>query len=366
MRFLVIDDDPGILELVTVFLTESEDHEAVGAPSAKAALEAIADAEEPFDCFLVDIQMPGVDGIALTRLIRETPGYQNVPIVMLTAMQEKHYLDRAFSAGATDYVSKPFDFRDLARRLQTAQYLSIRKSMQQEQPVMAGEFKGMGGEPKEVRLAEPVRLAGVQSAVDYGEFENYVRQAQLRRQPDIVTIAIKISHIDKIYEEYTSDSFLSLVLDTAIVVQETLLQADGVFSYRGNGTYLCVLKKRAKDRRGALQKELNSKLAERQRKAGRTAPELLASNFVPLGRKSEMKALETLASAVDDVEHKYAALKDIFMAPRRLLRRQRLSNEQWHLEKRAYEILLTDTLIAPECDAWTSILRRREKAKVIP
>ena len=181
--------------------------------------------------------MPDVDGITLTRLIRQTPGYLNTPIVMLTAMRDKGYLDEAYSAGATDYVSKPFDFADLKRRLQSVQKLTQEKYLHQERPLMEGELKGMGEKPKNLRLSDPFALPGVDAAIDYREFENYAFQVRRHRQLGLLAIAVKITRIDHFYAESTSDAFKSLVTDAAKVLQETLLQEGGVLSYRGNGVF---------------------------------------------------------------------------------------------------------------------------------
>ena len=151
MKILVIDDEPTILELVTQFLNSSAHHEAHSASSAKAALEAMAEAEEAFDCFLVDIQMPDVDGVSLVKLIRATPGHEHSPIIMLTAMTDKNFLDRAFAAGATDYATKPIDFVGLQRRLRAAQMLSFEKVRRRGQTLMAEKLGELPGARRDVR-----------------------------------------------------------------------------------------------------------------------------------------------------------------------------------------------------------------------
>ena len=350
MRVLVIDDDPEILGVMTLFFDQATPHEAECVSSAKAALEAIGEAAEPFECFLVDIQTPEVDGIALTRLIRQTPGYRNTPILMLTAMREKRFLDDAFSAGATDCVWKPFDVTDLKSRLQSAQQLVMEKSLDQERPPMASKFRGIAGGPKDIRPHDPIALPGVEAAIDYNEFDNYVRQVHLHRQLGLTTIAVKISHLDHVYATHTSVAFKSLVQAAALVVEETLLQEGGVLSYRGNGIFICILKRRVKDRRPVLQKQLNTRFEARHPQTGRMSPRLIAGDFVPLGGASNMAALEALASAVDSVESRDPAQMDIFQAPRRFLKRDCLSDEQKILERRTYETLLRDNPIAPDCD----------------
>jgi len=222
MRVLVVDDDRMILDLVRQVLGLSSQHEVVAMSSAKAALRAIEEVEEDFDCFLVDIQMPEVEGILLVRLIRQTPGYRDVPVIMLTAMQDRQHLNHAFSAGATDYISKPFDIEDLRSRLPAARKLAVEKVRKRVQPLLAGEMKGTGAYPKDFRLNDPIPIADLECAVDYGEFENYVRQLARRRLFRSSVFAVKIGSVDKIYGELSSEDFRALVRNVALAVQELL------------------------------------------------------------------------------------------------------------------------------------------------
>ena len=61
--------------------------------------------------------MPDTDGIELLRKVRGIPEYTDTPVLFLTAMTDRKYVDDAFMDGANDYVTKPFDFLDLLRRI---------------------------------------------------------------------------------------------------------------------------------------------------------------------------------------------------------------------------------------------------------
>ncbi|MFK5998799.1 MAG: response regulator, partial [Rhodobacterales bacterium] len=67
MRILSVDDDPIILELLAAVLVSMGHTDVTTAGSATEALEIVKDDPEPFDCFLLDIQMPGIDGIQLCK-----------------------------------------------------------------------------------------------------------------------------------------------------------------------------------------------------------------------------------------------------------------------------------------------------------
>ena len=118
MHLLVVDDDPSILLLMETFIQFSTDYTAETASSVRDAIDLLARPEaKKFDCFLMDIQMPETDGIEFCKYLRNHADYKRSLILMLTAMSEKSYLDRAFAAGADDYITKPFDIGDLRERL---------------------------------------------------------------------------------------------------------------------------------------------------------------------------------------------------------------------------------------------------------
>jgi len=361
MRILAIDDDESIRELLTQILTFSGYHDVTTAASAKEALEKIGDAEQKFDCFLADIQMPEIDGIFLTKLIRQTPGYEHTPIIMLTAMHAKRYLDDAFEAGATDYVTKPFDFMELRSRIQEAQKVSYEKERLKNRPFMAGELKGMGGELKDIRFDQPIALPGVDAAIDYHEFENYVKQLSRRQLSRMAAVAVEIEAAEALYAKISSEEFLSLVRDVAMAAQETLLADGGMLSYRGNGMFLCINERRLKASQKDLARAINKRISELHPESGDAMVRLLVGDQVSLDTVSEANALESLSRAVDDVKTKKNTLRTLCEAPRRLLQRNRLSEEQKRLEKRAYESLLREALSEVENDSWHRRLSQREK-----
>ncbi|MCB1355908.1 MAG: response regulator, partial [Maritimibacter sp.] len=84
MKILAVDDDSIILGLLTEVLERAEYGEVQTCTSAERALEVIAETKVPFDCFLLDIQMGGMDGIGLCARIRDMPKYARTPILMLT------------------------------------------------------------------------------------------------------------------------------------------------------------------------------------------------------------------------------------------------------------------------------------------
>jgi len=171
MKILAVDDDSIILGLLTEVLESAEYGEVQTSASAERALETIAEAQVPFDCFLLDIQMSGMDGIGLCAKIREIPQYARTPILMLTAMSEKSYIDRAFAAGATDYLSKPFDPTEIIVRLGLAeQLMRERKSLAETADVVDSLLE----------VLDRSTQYDLEEAIDLGKMDRLLRYPALR------------------------------------------------------------------------------------------------------------------------------------------------------------------------------------------
>ena len=113
-RVLVVDDEPQIVRALKVVLREAG-FEAVPAETGSEALDLAA--VRPPDAAIVDLVLPDLDGIAVTRTLRE---WSEMPILVLSAVGEEEQKVRALEAGADDYITKPFGARELIARLNAA------------------------------------------------------------------------------------------------------------------------------------------------------------------------------------------------------------------------------------------------------
>jgi CheY-like chemotaxis protein len=109
-RVLIVDDNPTNLKLVA-YLVRANGYEVDTAPDADAALAAIA-ANRP-RVILMDLQLPGIDGLELTRRLKADPATAGIAIIAVTAYAMKGDQEKAFAAGCDDYVTKPIDTRAL-------------------------------------------------------------------------------------------------------------------------------------------------------------------------------------------------------------------------------------------------------------
>lgn len=110
-RILVVDDSKLVTDIVKMRL-EMYGYNVELAYNGEEALQKIADA--PPDLVVLDVQMPGIDGYEVCRQLRANPLHEELPIIMLTSMDDKR---AGFEAGVDDYLNKDLDLLDLPNRV---------------------------------------------------------------------------------------------------------------------------------------------------------------------------------------------------------------------------------------------------------
>jgi signal transduction histidine kinase len=113
---LIVDDDPSARETLIAML-ESENYHLEIARDGFQALQMISHIQP--DVILLDVMMPGMDGFEVCRRIRSTPRVAEVPILILTALDERASFLQGIESGADDFLSKPVDRQELVARVRT-------------------------------------------------------------------------------------------------------------------------------------------------------------------------------------------------------------------------------------------------------
>ena len=114
----MVEDDEQIAHILR-FILEREGFKVHAAPDGRTAQELIASLSPPA-IVILDVMLPHADGFELLARIRAKPGWEAVPVVLLTARSQEKDIVRALDAGANDYLVKPFkpdEFRARVRRL---------------------------------------------------------------------------------------------------------------------------------------------------------------------------------------------------------------------------------------------------------
>jgi CheY-like chemotaxis protein len=117
MKILLVDDEPEVCRLVKTMVEPLGVEVRTSSDSQEAALIL---ANEKFDGIMLDIAMPKMDGFELTRKIRSTPPNQQAPIIMITGFDDVDTIRRAFEAGATFFIGKPFSREKIYAIFRTA------------------------------------------------------------------------------------------------------------------------------------------------------------------------------------------------------------------------------------------------------
>ena len=109
-RILIVEDNPANMKLA-VFLLEHAGHSVTTAVDAELGL-AIARAERP-DLILMDIQLPGMDGLEAITLLKADESTRQIPVIALTALAMKGDEERIRAAGCDGYIAKPMRYKEL-------------------------------------------------------------------------------------------------------------------------------------------------------------------------------------------------------------------------------------------------------------
>ena len=240
MKILAVDDDETILDLLSIILKHEGYTDLVMSNSAGQALGLIDKALRPFDCILLDIQMPCMDGIELCAKIRANPIYKNTPIIMITAMSAKSYINRAFAAGASDYITKPFDVLELGTRIKIAGTLVEKQRHLIKKTHVIDALNEELTKSEHCNVLEPLNIENVDRVIDYLAFEKHIFQLSHSTLFSSQMFAIKIANIRRMHTRYSTAEFKSTITDIADIIAKNLLGNGSRISYRGNGVFVGI------------------------------------------------------------------------------------------------------------------------------
>jgi len=115
MKVLVVEDDPLNTELVLEILNG----QGVSVEGVVDGAEAIKKAEKGvYELIIMDIALPGMDGVEVTKIIKSKPQYKDVPVIALTAYAMRGDRERFLEAGFDDYVPKPIDVAEFVKKIE--------------------------------------------------------------------------------------------------------------------------------------------------------------------------------------------------------------------------------------------------------
>jgi CheY-like chemotaxis protein len=195
--------------------------------------------------------------------LRQLDAYRKAPIIMLTAMSERDYMDSAFKAGATDCVTKPFDIAELGARLRVAQELC--DARRETRAARAAQWETDAGTARQhgFDLSDPDPVQGLTGLVDFLALRNYLKQISHAGAAASQVIAVKIHRIEDIYARATSDEFSYVLGEVTGAVNEVLRIWGGLISYAGHGVIVAVSNSPSPLASGEIESEVQQRLDER-------------------------------------------------------------------------------------------------------
>lgn len=162
MRILIVDDNPMNVMVVREMLKKAGYGQIATAGSAADMFELLgahepARTSPPFDLILLDMMMPGIDGIEACRRVQQSERLRDIPVIMVTAVGDSLKLAEALDAGAADFVTKPINRIELLARIRAALRLKAAKDWHKERDRRLRE---------ELELARQVQTAALSVPVD--------------------------------------------------------------------------------------------------------------------------------------------------------------------------------------------------------
>jgi two-component system cell cycle response regulator len=116
-RVLIVEDHPQVAELLEAYLADMPDVSTLIARNGEQALARVRDSHP--DLILLDIMMPRMSGFEACRILKEDPQTRDIPIIVVTALNTDTDYERAYEAGADDYLRKPVNRVELRMRIQS-------------------------------------------------------------------------------------------------------------------------------------------------------------------------------------------------------------------------------------------------------
>lgn len=260
MKILAVDDDQVFLDILVPMLRSTGEDDVTVALSAGEALGHIAHAAQAYDCILLDIQMPGMNGVQLCRAIRDLALYKRTPIVMITAMSTKRFIDDAFTAGATDYVTKPLDRQDLRARLGMVQrLLNERRSA----AALAQQFYDRSNVVTiDVDFETPFLVPGFSRGMEFLALENYLLTLGTKRLHSMTAFGIHVENAGQIMRKGGPTQFVAMLSDIASVIEDVIKTEQMMIAYAGGGDFVGVVGSVAPWDAEEIEGQINGGLAE--------------------------------------------------------------------------------------------------------
>ena len=254
MSVLIVDDSVEIRHILRRFLETEGFAVSASLESAEAALAYLNEQAPggqpcPIELILMDIMMGEMNGIEACRLVQSNPLLSHIPIVMVTAQPEAEELQRAFAAGAADYVRKPISRPILLARVRQALRLAdeIRRRKDRELELLRTQHLLQEANDALQRLAGQDGLTGIANRRRFDEHLEQEWRRCKRAQWPLTVLVMDVDHFKRYNDTYghlQGDECLRRIVSA---VQSTLLRSGDLVARYGGEEFAVVLPKTSMD-----------------------------------------------------------------------------------------------------------------------
>ena len=161
-HILIVEDEEDILELIRYNLSKNG-FRITGVLSGEDALKKVS--KESFDLVVLDIMLPGMDGLDVCKALKKNEKTQHIPIIMLTAKGEESDVVTGLELGADDYIVKPFSPKILISRIKTVLRRKSAEPLDDSQPLAIHDLEIHPGRRQVLFRKKPVELTNMEFQV---------------------------------------------------------------------------------------------------------------------------------------------------------------------------------------------------------
>ncbi|MFE4107612.1 diguanylate cyclase [Almyronema epifaneia] len=242
---LIVDDVVDNLEVISIMLTE-QGYYTLKAPSGQQALVEARNALP--DLILLDLMMPDMNGLEACRILKADAQTADIPIIFVTASDERDHLLQAFELGAVDYITKPFDCFELLVRIKTHLELKqVRDELKQALAVVE-------------KLAATDELTGVANRRYLLEIATKEFERAKRYGRSLAIVMLDIDHFKLVNDNYGHQVGDRVLQQMAAVAAETLRKGD-TLGRIGGEEFIALLPETAPSEAEEVAERLRQKIA---------------------------------------------------------------------------------------------------------
>lgn len=264
-NILLVDDAEEMRMLITRQLRKAGYDKVIEAASAGEAFSILGlDRDDKtiadIDLIVMDIVMPEIDGIEACRRIKEDNRFEDVPIIMITALADKGILQLAFNAGAMDYITKPVDKLELIARVRSSLRLKdemeSRRERERELLVMSRKLAAANQILQRLSLLDG--LTGIPNRRRFDEVIAHEWKQAMRSKQPLSMVMIDIDHFKAFNDHYghlTGDDCLRKV---ALAMSGILKRPTDFLARYGGEEFAAILPMTASDGAGAIAESMRT------------------------------------------------------------------------------------------------------------